>query len=79
MDPEMMQKLMAAQRGAQEPEREQSPAEIAVLNSIKQISDISCVVAKYGAIPFILYYGLNMETPGMPGPGPSIWSLLPFM
>ena len=75
----MMQKLMAAKMGQQAaPEREQSPAEIAVLNSIKQISDISCVVAKYGTIPFILYYGLSMEMPGGMPPL-SIWNIVPFM
>ena len=79
MDPEMMAKLMQA-RQPQAPEREQSAAEIAVLNSVKQISDYSCLVAKYGAIPFILWYGLNMNAAGMPGaPPPSIFSLIPFM
>ena len=83
MDPAMMKQLLGAQQAQKEQGPPDSPAKIAALNSLKTISEYTGTVVKYGAIPFVLWYGLNLEMPVQPGqpamPPISILSLFPFL
>merc|ERR1712130_587471 len=84
MDPAMMQQLLAQQQAQKPAGPPDSPEKIAVLNSIKKVSDVTTSIVKYGAVPFVIWVGMSQghgpTPPGMPVPPPlSIWSLLPFL